>query len=197
MQVQPLLDRVLVKRDEKDKKTSGGIIIPDTVENPPLQGTVIAVGSGAILPSGKVRELKLSAGDRVMFSRYAGTSIEVDGDEFLMMGEKDIAAAIVGKGKKKKLVPLLDKVLVKRDPTQDKTTGGLFIPEQAQEPPLRGTVVAVGSGALLQDGDTRALDVSKDDRVLFNQYAGVEIEFEGENLMLLSEGEIQARINKE
>lgn len=193
MQVQPLLDRVLVKRDEEEKKTSGGIIIPDTVDNPPLLGTVTAVGSGAILPSGKIRKLELSEGDRVMFSRYAGTSIEIDGDIHLMLAEKDLAAAVVDG----KVIPLLDKVLVRRDPTEEKTAGGLFIPEQAQEPPLRGTVLRVGSGALLQNGEKRNLDVSEGDRIMFNQYAGVEIEFEDEKLMLLSEGEIQARINKE
>ena len=92
MKLRPLHDRVVVKRLEEEEKTSGGIIIPDTAKEKPQQGKVIAVGKGRILEDGKVIPLVVKEGDRVLFSKYAGTDIKVDGDEHLIMREDDILA---------------------------------------------------------------------------------------------------------
>ena len=90
----PLHDRVVVRRIEADEKTAGGIIIPDTAKEKPIEGEVIAVGNGKILEDGKVRPLDIKAGDRVLFSKYAGTEIKIDGQEHLMMREEDILGVI-------------------------------------------------------------------------------------------------------
>ena len=90
MQVRPLHDRVLVKRLNEEEKTKGGIIIPDTAKEKPAQGEIIAVGQGRIGEDGKVRALDVKKGDKVLFGKYAGTEIKIDGDEFLMMREEDI-----------------------------------------------------------------------------------------------------------
>jgi chaperonin GroES len=92
MKLRPLHDRVVVKRLEEEEKTAGGIIIPDTAKEKPQQGKVIAVGKGRILEDGKVIPLVVKEGDRVLFSKYAGTDIKVDGDEHLIMREDDILA---------------------------------------------------------------------------------------------------------
>jgi len=92
MKLRPLHDRVVVKRLEEEEKTSGGIIIPDTAKEKPQQGKVIAVGKGRILEDGKVIPLVVKEGDRILFSKYAGTDIKVDGDEHLIMREDDILA---------------------------------------------------------------------------------------------------------
>jgi chaperonin GroES len=92
MKLRPLHDRVVVKRLEEEEKTAGGIIIPDTAKEKPQQGKVIAVGKGRILEDGKVVPLVVKEGDRVLFSKYAGTDIKVDGDEHLIMREDDILA---------------------------------------------------------------------------------------------------------
>ncbi len=94
MKIRPLHDRVVLKRIEEEEKTKGGIIIPDTAKEKPLQGEVIAVGNGKILEDGSVRNLDVKVGDRVLFSKYAGTEIKIDGEEHLMMREDDILGVI-------------------------------------------------------------------------------------------------------
>jgi chaperonin GroES len=92
MKVRPLHDRVIVKRTEEEEKTSGGIIIPDTAKEKPQQGQVIAVGKGRFLEKGDVVPLIVKEGDRVLFSKYAGTEVKVEGEELLIMREDDILA---------------------------------------------------------------------------------------------------------
>jgi chaperonin GroES len=94
MKIRPLHDRVVLKRIEEEEKTKGGIIIPDSAKEKPLQGEVIAVGNGKILEDGSVRSLDVKVGDRVLFSKYAGTEIKIDGEEHLMMREDDILGVI-------------------------------------------------------------------------------------------------------
>jgi len=94
MQVRPLHDRVLVKRFNEEEKSKGGIIIPDTAKEKPIQGEIIAVGQGRIGEDGKIRPLDVKKGDRVLFGKYAGTEIKIDGDEFLMMREEDILGVL-------------------------------------------------------------------------------------------------------
>ena len=94
MKLRPLHDRVIVKRLEEEEKTVGGIIIPDTAKEKPQQGRVIAVGKGKVLENGQVIPLAVKEGDRVLFGKYAGTEIKIDGDEHLIMREDDILAII-------------------------------------------------------------------------------------------------------
>ena len=94
MKLRPLHDRVIVKRVEEEDKTSGGIIIPDAAKEKPQQGKVLAVGKGKILESGKVSPLAVKKGDRILFGKYAGQDIKVDGEEHLIMREDDILAII-------------------------------------------------------------------------------------------------------
>ncbi len=90
MQVRPLQDRVLVQRLEEETKTAGGIIIPDNNKEKPAQGKVVSVGSGYRNTDGTVRALDVKEGDKVLFGKYAGTEVKVDGQEFLIMREDDI-----------------------------------------------------------------------------------------------------------
>ncbi len=94
MKVKPLYDRVLVKRLEIEEKTEGGIIIPDAAKEKPMQGEVIAVGEGKVSDDGKVIPLKVKVGDRVLFSKYAGTEVKIKGEEYLIMREDDIMAIV-------------------------------------------------------------------------------------------------------
>ncbi|MCM0604601.1 MAG: co-chaperone GroES [Xanthomonadaceae bacterium] len=94
MQVRPLHDRVLVKRFIEEEKSKGGIFIPDTAKEKPVQGEVIAVGSGRISDDGTVRALDVKKGDRILFGKYAGTEIKIEGDEYLMMREEDILGIV-------------------------------------------------------------------------------------------------------
>ena len=94
MKLRPLHDRVVVKRVDEEQKTAGGIIIPDTAKEKPQQGRVLAVGRGRILEDGKVVPLMVKAGDLVLFSKYAGTDIKIEGEEHLIMREDDILAIL-------------------------------------------------------------------------------------------------------
>ena len=94
MKLKPLNDRVVVKRVEEEEKTAGGIIIPDTAKEKPVQGEVISVGSGKLMEDGSRRPLDVKGGNRVLFSKYAGTDIKVEGEELLIMREDDILAII-------------------------------------------------------------------------------------------------------
>jgi len=97
MKIRPLHDRVVVKRLEEERKTPGGIVIPDTATEKPVQGKVVAVGNGKILEDGKVRPLDVKVGDKILFGKYSGTEVKVDGDELIVMREEDVMAVIEGK----------------------------------------------------------------------------------------------------
>jgi chaperonin GroES len=92
--IRPLQDRIIVKRVAEEEKTKGGIIIPDTAKEKPLEGKVIAVGNGRVLEDGKVRPLDVKAGDRVLFGKYAGTEVKIDGEDHLILKEDDVVGII-------------------------------------------------------------------------------------------------------
>jgi chaperonin GroES len=94
MKIRPLQDRIIVKRVEEEEKTKGGIIIPDTAKEKPMEGKVIAVGKGKILEDGKLQPLDVKVGDRVLFAKYAGTEVKIEGDEHVIMREDDILGVI-------------------------------------------------------------------------------------------------------
>jgi chaperonin GroES len=97
MKLRPLQDRIIVKRIPEEEKTKGGLIIPDTAKEKPLEGRVVAVGNGKVLKNGKVRPLDVKPGDRVLFVKYAGNEVKLDGEEHLMLREEDILAVIEAK----------------------------------------------------------------------------------------------------
>ncbi len=94
MNIRPLHDRVIVKRMEEERTSPGGIVIPDTAAEKPIQGEVVAVGKGKLLENGDVRPLDVKAGDRVLFGKYSGTEVKLDGKELLVMREEDIMGVV-------------------------------------------------------------------------------------------------------
>jgi chaperonin GroES len=96
MKIRPLHDRVIVRRLEDERKTAGGIVIPDTAAEKPVRGEVVAVGNGKILESGDVRPLDVKTGDKVLFGKYSGTEVKVDGEELVVMREDDVMAILEG-----------------------------------------------------------------------------------------------------
>tara|TARA_B100001769_G_C22057953_1_gene568861 strand:+ start:292 stop:582 length:291 start_codon:yes stop_codon:yes gene_type:complete len=96
MNIRPLHDRVIVKRMEEERTSPGGIVLPDAATEKPVKGEVLAVGNGRVMDSGEVRALDVKAGDQVLFGKYSGTEIKVDGEELLVMKEDDIVAIFEG-----------------------------------------------------------------------------------------------------
>jgi chaperonin GroES len=97
MKIRPLHDRVIVKRLEENRSSPGGIVIPDTAAEKPVQAKIVAVGKGKILEDGKVRPLDVKVGDRILFGKYSGTEVKIDGEELVVMREEDVMAVIEGK----------------------------------------------------------------------------------------------------
>ncbi|WP_119343502.1 co-chaperone GroES [Facilibium subflavum] len=94
MAIRPLHDRVLVRRAEEETKTAGGIVLPGSAQEKPMQGEIIAVGKGKISTDGDIRPLDVKIGDKVIFGKYAGTEVKLDGEELLMMREEDLMAVV-------------------------------------------------------------------------------------------------------
>ena len=94
MNIKPLYDRVVIKRMEEEKVSAGGIVIPDSATEKPIKGKVMAVGKGKILENGEVRPLDVKVGDNILFGKYSGTEVKVDGEELLVMREEDVMAVI-------------------------------------------------------------------------------------------------------
>ena len=92
--VRPLSDRILIKRVEPEHKMKGGIIIPDTAKEKPVEGLVVATGSGKVLKNGKVRPLDVKKGDRILFGKYSGTEVKIDGEEHVLLNEDDVLAVL-------------------------------------------------------------------------------------------------------
>ncbi len=92
MKIRPLQDRLVVKRTQEEEKTKGGIIIPDSAKEKPLEGTVVAVGSGKSVKGGKVVPLDVKAGDKVLFGKYSGTEVKIDGEDLVLLREDDVLA---------------------------------------------------------------------------------------------------------
>jgi chaperonin GroES len=94
MKIRPLADRVVVKRLEQETKTKGGIIIPDTAKEKPVEGLVVATGNGKVQKNGKLRELDVKKGDRILFGKYSGTEVKLDGVEHVILNEDDVLAVL-------------------------------------------------------------------------------------------------------
>lgn len=96
MKIRPLHDRVIVKRLEEERTSAGGIVLPDSATEKPQRGEVVAIGNGKILENGETRALDLKVGDTVLFGKYSGTEVKVDGDDVLVMREEDVMAVLEG-----------------------------------------------------------------------------------------------------
>jgi chaperonin GroES len=94
MKIRPLYDRILVKRIEEQQKTAGGLFIPDTAKEKPMEAMVVAVGNGKIQDNGSLRKLEVKAGDKILFSKYSGNEIKIDGTDHLILREDDILAVL-------------------------------------------------------------------------------------------------------
>ena len=94
MKIRPLSDRLVVRRLKEEEKTKGGIIIPDTAKEKPLEGEVVAVGNGKVLKNGKLQPLEVKAGDKVLFGKYSGTEVKIDGEDLVLLREDDVLAVL-------------------------------------------------------------------------------------------------------
>lgn len=189
--VKPLGDRVLVKIKSSEEKTTGGILLPTTAQTKPQAGEVVAIGEGRTIGKNKV-DIGVQSGAQVVYSKYAGTELEFNGTNHLLLKEDDIVG-ILETDDVKDLKPLNDRVLIKVAEAEEKTAGGLLLTEASKEKPSIGTVVAVGSGPLDEEGKRKPLTVSPGNTVLYSKYAGSEFKgSDGSDYIALRASDVMA-----
>lgn len=170
--IKPLGDRVLVKIKTSEEKTTGGIFLPTTAQSKPQKGEVVAVGEGRTIGKAKV-EISVPAGTQVVYSKYAGTELEFNGVNHLLLKEDDIVG-ILSTDDIKDLKPLNDRVLIKVTEAEKETAGGLLLTDASKEKPSTGMVVATGPGPLDEEGNRKPLSLTPGSTVLYSKYAGSE-----------------------
>ncbi|CAH9118868.1 unnamed protein product [Cuscuta europaea] len=189
--LKPLADRVLVKIKTAEEKTVGGILLPTSAQSKPQGGEVVAVGEGRTIGKTKV-DISLKTGTKVVYSKYAGTEVEFDGASHLILKEDDIVG-ILDTEDVSDMKPLNDRVLIKVAEAEQKTAGGLLLTEASKEKPSIGTVVAVGPGALDEEGKRKSLSVNPGNTVLYSKYAGNEFKgTDGSDYIALRSSDVMA-----
>ncbi|KAE8718843.1 10 kDa chaperonin [Hibiscus syriacus] len=216
--IKPLGDRVLVKIKEAEEKTEGGILLPTTAQSKPQGGEVVAVGEGKTIGKTKL-ETSVKAGAQVLYSKYAGTEVEFNGSNHLILKEDDIVG-ILETDDIKDLKPLNDRVFIKVAEAEEKTAGGLLLTEASKEKPSIGTVskgcmliirtcckiiyfnlcpskmkqvIAVGPGTLDEEGNRKPLSVAAGNTVLYSKYAGNDLKGnDGTNYIALRASDVMA-----
>ncbi|XP_030540180.1 20 kDa chaperonin, chloroplastic-like [Rhodamnia argentea] len=168
--LKPLGDRVLVKIKTAEEKTQGGILLPTTAQTKPQAGEVVAVGEGRTIGKSQI-DVSVKTGSQVVYSKYAGTELEFNSSNNLILKEDDILG-ILETDDIKDLKPLNERVLIKVAEAEVKTAGGLLLTEASKEKPSIGTVIAVGPGPLDEEGNRKPLSVSAGNTVMYSKYAG-------------------------
>ncbi|XP_021759682.1 20 kDa chaperonin, chloroplastic-like [Chenopodium quinoa] len=189
--VKPLGDRVLVKTKIVEEKTTSGIFLPTGAQKKPQSGEVVAIGSGKKVGDKKL-PVAIKAGAEVVYSKYTGTEIEVEGLSHLILKEDDIIG-ILETDDVKDLKPLNDRLLIKVAEVENKTAGGLLLAESTKEKPSFGTVVATGPGSLDEEGNRTPLPVSLGNTVLYSKYAGNDLQgADGSDYIALRASDVMA-----
>ncbi|OMO67153.1 GroES-like protein [Corchorus capsularis] len=189
--VKPLGDRVLVKINEMEEMTKGGILLPTTAQTKPQSGEVVAVGEGKTIGNSKL-ESSVKTGAQIIYSKYAGTEVEFNGSAHLILKEDDIVG-ILETNDIKDLKPLNDRVFIKVAEAEEMTAGGLLLTEASKQKPSIGTVIAVGPGTSDEQGNRKPLSVAPGNTVLYSKYAGNDFkDTDGSNYIALRASEVMA-----
>lgn len=188
--VKPVGDRVLVKVDEEETRTVGGVLLPSAAQSKPTAGSVVAKGDAE----------SVALGDRVVYSKYAGTEVEMSGKGHVLLKEEDVIGVLAGGSDDiSTLKPLGDRVLIRQAAAEDKTAGGVLLTAEAAEKPTFGTVVAVGPGRKPEgEGEGAAAaappSVSVGATVMYSKYAGTEFDEEDAKYIVVRESDVLASL---
>ncbi|KAG6514339.1 20 kDa chaperonin, chloroplastic-like [Zingiber officinale] len=189
--IKPVGDRVLVKIKSSEEQTSGGILLPTTAQTKPQSGEVVAVGEGRTI--GKIEiKIGVEVGKQVVYSKYAGTELEFNGSNHLLLKEDDLIG-ILETDDIKDLEPLNDRVLIKVAEAEEKTAGGLLLTQATKEKPSVGTVIAVGPGNRDLDGNWSPVKLAVGSTIMYSKYAGSEFKSsDGAEFIVLRASDVMA-----
>ncbi|XP_062193795.1 20 kDa chaperonin, chloroplastic-like [Phragmites australis] len=188
--IKPLGDRVLVKIKTSEAKTDGGILLPVSVQSKPQGGEVVAVGEGRNFGSNSI-EISVPVGAQVVYAKYAGTELEFNESDHLILKEEEIIG-ILDSDDVNDLKPLNDRILIKVAEAEEQTDGGLLLTQATKEKPSVGTVIAVGPGPLGEDGSRKALSITPGSNVMYTKYAGNEFKGEDGEYIVLRASDVMA-----
>lgn len=182
--VKPSGDRVLVKVDKEEGKTQGGVLLPTVAQNKPTAGSVVGLGDVDLV----------KAGDRVVYSKYAGTEVSIGEDAHVLLKEDDVIGVLSAGDDISKLKPLGDRVLIQCAAAEGKTAGGVLLTAETDKPTL-GKVVAVGAGKKDEDGKAAAPNVTAGSTVMYSKYSGTEFEEGDDSFIVVRESDILAQLD--
>lgn len=175
-------DRVLVKAVEPEEKTASGILLPSSAQKRPTQGEVVSASTSGV-----------KSGDRVVYSKYAGTEVDLAGASHIILKEDDVIGVLAGGEDIGALQPLQDRVLIEVAEAKDTTSGGLLLTEASKDKPTIGKIVAVGPGRAGDDDKVVAPTVSVGSSVLYQKYSGSEFEgTDGKQYIVVRDADILA-----
>jgi len=183
--VKPVGDRVLVKLDKEEQKSVGGVLLPTVAQSRPTAGAVVAAGDVSMV----------KAGDRVVYSKFAGTDIQVSGEEHILLKEDDVIGTMPSGDQVANMKPLGDRVLIKCAESEKTSAGGVLLASDSGDRPNFGTVVAVGEGKKDEEGKAVAPNVSVGATVMYSKYSGTEFEDEDASYIVVRESDILAALS--
>eukprot|EP00963_Diacronema_lutheri_P008954 scaffold776_cov347-Pavlova_lutheri.AAC.152 len=181
--VKPAGDRVFVKLGVEEEVSTGGILLPNTAQKKPSEGSVVAVAA---------EDATVKIGDQVVYSKYAGTEIELGGEDHVLLKEEDVVG-IKGGSSYKDLKPLGDRVLIKVSKAEEATSGGVLLTDSAREKPLTGEVIAVGPG---KKGEENTPTITPGSTVMYQKYAGTEFkDKDGSEYIVVQGSDVMATLS--
>lgn len=183
--VKPVGDRVLVKVDKEEMKSIGGVLLPANAAKKPTAGQIVAMGDVTLV----------KGGERVIYSKYAGTELEVAGEEHVLLKEEDVIGVLPSNDKVAQLTPLGDRIMIKAAKAEEKSAGGVLLSAQSAEKPNFGSVVAVGAGKKKEDSEEWIKpNVQVGQTVMYSKYSGTELEEDDEGYIIVRESDILAAL---
>ncbi|CDF37263.1 unnamed protein product [Chondrus crispus] len=192
--VQPAGQNILVKVAEAQATTTGGLILSSTAKEKPTYGEAVEVGPGRHFGNGVKIPMAVNKGDFVLYGKYGGTDVDYDGEKHTVVTQDDILCKLSGgEYKPSAVVPIFDRMLIKVDQAKEETGGGIIMARNTAEKATSGTVVALGEGRFMENGETEPAAFAVGEIVLYGKYAGTEVEFDGETYMLVRTADIFAK----
>lgn len=192
--IQPASHNILVKIAEAADTTSGGLILTGSAKEQPTYGEAIEVGPGKYYANGTKIPMEVQKGDVVLYGKYGGTDVDYDGEKHTIVTQDDILCKLKdGKYSPDAAVPIFDRLLIKVDQAAEETSQGIILSKSAQEKATSGEVVAMGNGRFMENGEMEPTAFAVGDTVLYGKYGGTEVEFDGEEYMLIRAADVFAK----
>lgn len=192
--LQPIAHNILVKVAEAPEATSGGLLLSSNAKEKPTYGSVVETGPGKRYGNGVLIPMAVSPGDYVLYGKYGGTDLDYDDDQHTIVTQDDILCKLSGgKYEAESVECIFDRVLIKKLDAEEETVGGIYVAKTAQKKSTVGVIVNMGVGRFMENGETEPVPFAVGETVLFGQYSGTDVEFDGVPYVLVRTADIYAK----